>query len=108
MKISDSISLITLCLGASSFVGGLIMWWTSTIRKRYAIERDFAHIRRNQEQGNQLLVSIDKDLGDKTDHIIQSLSLKLDINQQHLTEIKALLLTRLGERMYSSKRDQDI
>ena len=80
------------------------MWWTSTVRKRYATERDFAHIRRNQEQSNQLLVSMDKDLGNSTDHIIQTLSLKLDINQQHLTEIKALLLTRLGDDSYHSNK----
>lgn len=50
MNHSELISLIGVILGCLSFCGGFILWWKGSIEKRYAAQRDFGHLKRNQEQ----------------------------------------------------------
>lgn len=40
---------ITLVMGILSFVGGLIALYGAAIKKQYASERDFNHLKRNYE-----------------------------------------------------------
>jgi hypothetical protein len=49
----DSIELIAItvgCLtGLAGFLGGVYFYWQAKVKKSYAAERDFNHLRRNQE-----------------------------------------------------------
>lgn len=42
--------IISLSLAAISLIASGVIYWKATIRKEYAAERDFAHLRRNYEQ----------------------------------------------------------
>ncbi len=78
MAFSDWISLGGLSIGILSLLGGFFLWYKGSVEKRYAAERDFAHLRRNQEQISNALATIDKFLDDK-----------LDEQRGELKEIKA-------------------
>lgn len=49
----DLIALGGLTLATITTVVGAILWYANAEEKKYAAERDFAHIRRNQEQMQQ-------------------------------------------------------
>lgn len=50
MGISQISSLVGLLMGVCSFVAGIILWYRGSIEKSYAAQRDFGHLKRNQEQ----------------------------------------------------------
>jgi hypothetical protein len=82
MNTSDLISLLGLGMGLTSFLGGLVLWYKGAIEKRYAAQRDFGHLKRNQEQLASSLETVAKDF----DH-------QLDILRSDTKEIKAYTLT---------------
>jgi hypothetical protein len=82
MSYSDWISVGGLSIGILSLLGGFFLWYKGSVEKRYAAERDFAHLRRNQEQISNGLAAIDKFLDDR-----------LDEQRGELKEIKALCLS---------------
>ena len=49
MSTSDLISVLSLALGLSSAAIGIIFWYRGMIRKSYAAERDFGHLKRHYE-----------------------------------------------------------
>ncbi len=51
--IAVTISLLT-------FTGGVLMWYSGTIQKRYAAQRDYEHLKRNYEQLTQGLEELAK------------------------------------------------
>lgn len=56
--------LVATFLGVVSTIGGFLLYYNSSVRKRYAAERDFQHLKKNQEQMGQLLLQIDDSLND--------------------------------------------
>lgn len=64
MEIGTLSTLVSLTLGLLGFLSGLILWYRGAIEKRYAAERDFGHLKRNQEQMAQALGIIDDELAD--------------------------------------------
>lgn len=62
MNTSDFTALIGVALGLFSFLGGVVLWYKGSVEKRYAAERDFNHLRRNQEQMGGALATICKDI----------------------------------------------
>lgn len=62
MEIGTVSTLVSLTLGLLGFLSGLVLWYKGAIEKRYAAERDFGHLKRNQEQMAQALGIIDEEL----------------------------------------------
>ena len=48
--IQNLVTLLTFLAGAGSAVLGMVKWYANSQKKAYAAERDFNHLRRNQEQ----------------------------------------------------------
>jgi hypothetical protein len=42
-------TVISLVMGVSSFIGGIILWYKGSVEKSYAAQRDFGHLKRNYE-----------------------------------------------------------
>lgn len=82
MSYSDWISLGGLSIGILSLLAGFFLWYKGSVEKRYAAERDFQHLRRNQEQMADAISSIDKFLDDR-----------LDEQRGELKEIKSLCIS---------------
>ncbi|WP_414576936.1 hypothetical protein [Anabaena sp. CCY 9402-a] len=76
----DLIALGGLILATITTVMGSILWYANAEKKKYAAERDFAHIRRNQEQMQQGL----NDLLRELDH-------RFDTLDRDVLEIKSTL-----------------
>ena len=69
------ISAIAGAIGIVSTTFSGVLWFKSTVRKRYAAERDFNHLKRNYEQLSQNVAHM-KDLQDeKLDRIFFELVL---------------------------------
>lgn len=58
------VPLAGLFLGIISTIGGFFLYYTSTIRKRYAAERDFQHLKGNQQAIIELLKLLESDIED--------------------------------------------
>lgn len=58
------LNLVSLLFGIISFLCGAALWWKGSIEKRYAAERDFKHLKGNQEQMAQGLGHIDEAVGE--------------------------------------------
>lgn len=58
-KVQDVLSLV---IGLSGAIGGLALWYKSSIEKRYAAERAFNHIQKHYEGLSHQLVLQDQSL----------------------------------------------
>lgn len=58
VDIKSILAIMTFLAGAGSAVLGMIRWYGVSERKRYAAERDFNHLRNNQEQMKRSLESL--------------------------------------------------
>ena len=56
--------LVATTLGVVSSIGGFLLYYNGSVRKRYASERDFEHLKRNQEQISRLIMELDDSLDD--------------------------------------------
>jgi hypothetical protein len=77
---SDFIALGGLMLATITTVLGGVVWFANSEKKRYAAERDFAHIRRNQEQMQQGL-----------NNLLHELDRRFDTVERDILEIKSTL-----------------
>ncbi|KAM3091132.1 hypothetical protein ACKFKG_26765 [Phormidesmis sp. 146-35] len=57
-KISNIISILTFLAGVGGGVWGMLRWYGEGEKKRYAAERDFQHLKRNQEQMQQSIAQL--------------------------------------------------
>lgn len=70
----DAIALlpmVSLLLGLVSTVGGFFLYYSGSVRKRYAAERDFQHLLRNQESIVQMLIALDDGVSDLRVEVIR-------------------------------------
>lgn len=69
----DNIEIITaiigLIIGVSGAIAAIYTRWKASIEKGYAAQRDFAHLRRNQEQMSQGIAEINKDTDGRFDRL---------------------------------------
>lgn len=61
MDINILMGLAGLGLGVLTTAGGVLTWYVNGSTKKYAAERDFAHIKRNYEQAHQALLMLQED-----------------------------------------------
>lgn len=69
MKLDQIQSLIALGIGLISFIGGGLAWYAGAIEKRYAAQRDFQHLRANQQQISAGIADILKDQDRRFDEL---------------------------------------
>jgi hypothetical protein len=50
ISINDFVAIAGFLLGIITAFGGWLAWYASSVKKAYAAERDFNHLRRNYEQ----------------------------------------------------------
>lgn len=78
---------IAMVISLISFVSGGIAWYSSAVRKSYAAERDFQHLRRNQEQLSSGIAECLKEF----EHKFQLTKKELDEIEVQLIEVKGVL-----------------
>ncbi|MEO1444791.1 MAG: hypothetical protein AAFV46_00885 [Cyanobacteria bacterium J06635_11] len=89
---------IPLAMGLFSFIGGVIAWYGATVKKQYAAERDFGHLKKSYESLAHNIGSMDRLFDQRFDEL-----------QRENLELKTLLqgiLIRLGSNgsmMFNSK-----
>ncbi len=60
---------IPVIMGVISFVGGAVAWYSAAVKKRYASERDFNHLKRNYESLSTNIASLSDLLDQRLDNI---------------------------------------
>lgn len=86
-------TLETLAVVASllTFAGGLIAWYSANVQKRYAAQRDFAHLQRSYEQLASNQSAILKELDEKFDELFQRMEAKSNQALLELKDVKGLV-----------------
>lgn len=69
----ETLSIILSITGLVGFIGGAVTWYAGAVRKRYAAERDFDHLKRNYRQMAENQKAILKELDDRFDRTDQEL-----------------------------------
>lgn len=67
LDIKNLASLATFLAGAGSAVWGMLQYYSSSEKKKFAAEREFMHLKRNQEQMQQCLAKVMDELDDQGD-----------------------------------------
>lgn len=75
---------IPLAIGIITFLGGTLAWYSGAVEKRYAAQRDFAHLRENQKQISQGVSDLFKEQDRRFDEL-----------ERESTEIKSLIMNLL-------------
>lgn len=84
----ETLSLVSLVVGLVTSIGGGVAWWRAVVRKQYAAERDFGHLKRNYQQLAQGVDLLYKE-GDKRFD-------RLDLEMVELKGLLAAVLARMG------------
>ena len=74
----ESLAFLNLLLGAGTTFSGIIFWYRNVIRKSYAAQRDFNHLKKNQEQILQNL-----------EYLLREQDKRFDTIDREIIEIKA-------------------
>ena len=77
---------ITLIMGVASFAGGLISLYGAVVRKRYAAERDFSHLKRNYESLSANVASLSRFQDERFDDLDKAL-IEIRLQQQTLISL---------------------
>lgn len=81
MNINNVQIWIGLVIGVSTFLAGILAWYAGAIEKKYAAQRDFQHLKKNQEQ----IVSL-------TEQLFKEQDRRFDEIQRENDELKALFM----------------
>ncbi len=67
VDVNSIISLLTFLAGAGSAVWGMLQYYSSSEKKKFAAEREFQHLKNNQQQMQQALNKMMDELDDLSD-----------------------------------------
>jgi hypothetical protein len=67
--VNSWLSIVLGVLSICTFVGGTIAWYAGSVRKGYAAQRDFEHLKNNYKQMSQVIADIDKELDSRFDRL---------------------------------------
>lgn len=73
LSTSDLISILSLALGLSSAAIGVTFWYRSIVRKSYAAERDFGHLKRHYESLSQGQAELAREFDTRLDSLERQL-----------------------------------
>ncbi len=85
MKIETFIAVASFALGIGATLWSVVQYYTSSVQKRYAAERDFQHLRRNQEQLLEAVRQVQSELDDLSDEL------------RNLARVAQILLAKQGD-----------
>lgn len=60
--ITSLIPIVAFALGLLTSLASFYLWLSNSVRKKYAAERDFEHLKASLEANKQLLLQIDEDV----------------------------------------------
>lgn len=83
-----TLEIIAILISISTFLGGLVMWYSGAVRKRYASQRDFEHLKASYNQ-----------LASNQAAILKELDTRFDATMLELKEHKGLLVAVLGQTL---------
>lgn len=89
-KIQSALGFI---LSASGAAMGAIMWYRGSVQKSYAAERDFRHLRNNQDSHAKALAMVDNEVKELRDEITD----RFHRQETELVQIKSLLMANLAK-----------
>lgn len=89
----ELLSYASVVLGLLSSIIGGVAWWSASVRKRYAAERDFGHIRNSIDQLSHAVADQNK----FTEEQMARFSDRLQAANYTLIEVKSLLIAKLGD-----------
>lgn len=69
IDIKSILAILTFLAGAGSAVLGMLRWFSTAERKRFAAEREFQHLLKNQLQMQQAIASLAKELDHLSDDV---------------------------------------
>lgn len=72
---------------------GAMMWYRGSIQKSYAAERDFRHLRNNQESHAKALAMVDSEVKELRDELAE----RFHRQDTELIQIKSLLMAQLAK-----------
>lgn len=91
---------LPLLIGLITFLGGTIAWYSGAIEKRYAAQRDFNHLKKNQENIARGVSELFKEQDKRFDQL-----------EKENAELKNLLMnvfmTQTGESISAIMRKRD-
>ena len=67
VDINSIISLLTFLAGAGSAVWGMLQYYSSSEKKKFAAEREFTHLKNNQQQMQYALSKMMEELDELSD-----------------------------------------
>jgi len=76
----DILQFVLLFLSVGSALFAIVTWYSATVQKRYASQRDFEHLKRNYQQ-----------LAENQAQILKELDSRFDMTTLELRDIKGLL-----------------
>ncbi|MEM9922503.1 MAG: hypothetical protein AAF915_01895 [Cyanobacteria bacterium P01_D01_bin.50] len=80
---TDYIAIGSLLLATATSLAGVALWYAKAEKRKYGLERDFAHIKRNYEQIEQSLNTIFRELDHRFDAIEKDiLEIKANFNKK--------------------------
>lgn len=86
MHLTELQSVVGFIISVVTFSGGIIAFWQGSVKKRYAAEREFVHLKNNQLQISEALAEMAKD-ADERGHRVEV----------ELVQIKSLLMAVLAK-----------
>lgn len=81
---------ITLFIGISSFIGGVITLYSGAVKKSYAAERDFNHLKRNYESLSGNIATLSDLLDSRLDHLQETMT-KIETRQEIVLRLSRTL-----------------
>jgi glutaredoxin 2 len=111
MTLSEIQGVVSLFLGVAGFSSGVILWYRGAIEKRYASERDFAHLRRNQEQLIANLAQMDEAIDrllsttEAMGHLVHSNNQVINQIDRSILELKVQINWTNRETTQNSQRE---
>ena len=84
--INTLIALSSFALALFTTATGAILWYVNSEKKRYASERDFAHLKRNQEGISEGIA-----------HLLSEMDRRLDLIERDILEVKTFLFRKIRD-----------
>lgn len=99
------IGIISSATGILTGVIGCVAWYRGVVRKSYAAERDFNHLKRHYEALAEAFKFQTAEMDDRFDRLDKELDNRADRIDAEIREIKAMLLSQIGIRHRERERD---
>ncbi len=91
-------AIIGCVIGISGAAVAVHARWKASIEKGYAAQRDFQHLKRNQEQISAGIAQIDKDLSEQLGQLDKDIDTRLDRLDLSVNRIESMLHNLLARR----------